>query len=83
MIISQALPKECRETFGLIDGVWIADPKVAFAARASLRQTLIEVASARQASKASKTKMEMVYSYLTGPRFRQRVQADCRSLPHP
>ena len=28
VIISQALPKEV-ETFGLIDGVWIADPKVA------------------------------------------------------
>ena len=41
----------------------------------SLRQTLIEVATARQASEGQQTKMEMVYGYLTGPRFRQRVQA--------
>jgi len=74
VIISQALPKEV-ETFGLIDGVWIADPKVALPVALSLRQTLIEVASARQASEGQQTKMEMVYSYLTGPRFRQRVQA--------
>jgi hypothetical protein len=74
VIISQALPKEV-ETFGLIDGVWIADPKVALPLALSLRQTLIEVASARQASEGQQTKMEMVYSYLTGPRFRQRVQA--------
>jgi hypothetical protein len=74
VIISQALPKEV-ETFGYVDGVWIADPKVALPLAFSLRQTLIEVACARQASEGQQTKMEMVYSYLTGPRFRQRVQA--------
>jgi hypothetical protein len=74
VIISQALPKEV-ETFGFIDGVWVADPKVALPVAFSLRQNLIEVAAARQASEGQQTKMEMVYGYLTGPRFRQRVQA--------
>ena len=74
VIVSQALPKDV-ETFGFIDGVWIADPKVALPVALSLRQTLIEVASARQAVEGQQTKMEMVYGYLTGPRFRQRIQA--------
>ena len=74
IIISQALPKDI-ETFGFVDGVWVADPKVALPVAMSLRQTLIEVACARQASEGQQTKMEMVYGYLTGPRFRQRVQA--------
>ena len=74
VIISQALPKEV-DTFGFIDGVWVADPKVALPVALSLRQTLIEVATARQASEGQQTKMEMVYGYLTGPRFCQRVQA--------
>jgi hypothetical protein len=74
VIISQALPKEV-ETFAFVDGVWVADPKVALPLAMSLRQTLIEVASVRQASEGQQTKMEMVYQYLTGPRFRQRVQA--------
>ena len=74
VIISQALPKDI-ETFGFIDGVWVADPKVAFPVAMSLRHTLIEVACMRQASEGQQTKMEMVYGYLTGPRFRQRVQA--------
>jgi hypothetical protein len=74
VIISQALPKEV-ETFGFVDGVWVADPKVTLPLAISLRQTLIEVASVRQASEGQQTKMEMVYQYLTGPRFRQRVQA--------
>lgn len=74
VIISQALPKEV-DTFGFVEGVWVADPKVALPVALSLRQTLIEVATARQASEGQQTKMEMVYGYLTGPRFRQRVQA--------
>jgi hypothetical protein len=74
VIISQALPKEV-ETFGFVDGVWVADPKVTLPVAMSLRQTLIEVASVRQASEGQQTKMEMIYGYLTGPRFRQRIQA--------
>jgi hypothetical protein len=74
VIISQALPKDV-ETFGFLDGVWVAHPKVALPVAMSLRQTLIEVACVRQASEGQQTKMEMVYGYLTGPRFRQRVQA--------
>lgn len=74
VIISQVLPKEI-ETFGLVDQVWIAHPKVALPVAIALRQTLIEIAGARQASEGQQTKMEMVYRYLTGPRFRQRIQA--------
>jgi len=74
VILSHALPKEV-ETFGFLDGVWVADPKVALPVALSLRQSLIEVSAARQATQGQQTKMEMVYGYLTGPRFRQRVQA--------
>ncbi|HTN72501.1 MAG TPA: DUF2130 domain-containing protein [Methylomirabilota bacterium] len=79
VIISQALPKEI-DTFGFVEGVWVAHPKVALPVAMSLRQTLIEVASARQSSEGQQTKMEMVYQYLTGPRFRQRVQAIVESF---
>ena len=74
VIISQTLPKDI-ETFGFTGEVWVADPKVAIPVGMALRQTLIEVAMTRQASEGQQTKMEMVYGYLTGPRFRQRVQA--------
>jgi hypothetical protein len=74
IIVSQALPKNI-ESFAFIDGVWVADPKIALPVAMSLRQTLIEVACVRQASEGRQTKMELVYNYLTGPRFRQRVQA--------
>lgn len=74
IIVSQALPKEV-ETFEFIDGVWVTHPKAALPVAIAMRHTLMEVASARQASEGQQTKMEMVYQYLMGPRFRQRVQA--------
>ncbi len=74
IIVSQALPKEV-ETFECIDGVWVTHPKSALPVAIAMRYTLMEVACARQASEGQQTKMEMVYQYLMGPRFRQRVQA--------
>ena len=74
VLVSQVLPKGV-EAFELIDGVWVAHPRVLFPVAVTLRNTLIEVTSARQASEGQQTKMEMVYQYLTGPRFRQRIQA--------
>jgi hypothetical protein len=74
VIVSQVLPKDV-ETFGLVDQVWVAHPKVALPVAVALRQTLIEIAGARQASEGQQTKMEMVYQYLTGSRFRHRIQA--------
>jgi len=74
IIVTQALPKDV-ETFGSIDGVWVAHPRVAYPLAMALRQTLIEAATARQVSKGQQTKMGLVYHYLTGPRFRQRVEA--------
>jgi hypothetical protein len=74
VILSHVLPKDV-ETFGLVDQVWVAHPKVALPVAVALRQTLIEIAGARQASEGQQTKKEMVYQYLTGPRFRHRIQA--------
>ncbi len=74
VIVSRALPKEV-ESFDYVDGVWVAHPTVAIPVALSLRQSLIEVAAARQAADGQQTKMDLVYKYLTGTRFRQRVQA--------
>jgi len=74
IIVSQALPKDV-ETFEHIDGVWVTHPKAAIPVAVALRHSLVEVAMARSASEGQQTKMEMVYQYLTGPRFRHRVQA--------
>ena len=53
VIISQVLPKNV-ETFGFVEDVWVAHPRVALPIAISLRQTLIEVAGARQAWRDNK-----------------------------
>ncbi len=74
VIVSHTLPKGV-EAFDLIDGVWITHPRTALPVALILRQSLLELALARQASDGQQTKTEMVYQYLTGARFRQRVEA--------
>jgi hypothetical protein len=74
LIISHALPKHI-EHFDLVEGVWVAHPRYALPVAASLRQTLIEVSNMRLVQQGQQTKMEQVYHYLTGPKFRQRVEA--------
>jgi hypothetical protein len=74
IIVSHALPKDV-ETFEFIDHVWVTHTRAALPVAFMLRHSLIEVALARQSSEGQQTKMEMVYEYLMGPRFRQRVQA--------
>ncbi|WP_297323909.1 DUF2130 domain-containing protein [Nitrosomonas sp.] len=74
VIVSQVLPKGV-ETFELIEGVWVTHPRAALPVAMILRQSLLEIAVARQSSEGQQTKTEMVYQYLTGPRFRQRVEA--------
>ncbi|HRN87883.1 DUF2130 domain-containing protein [Hyphomicrobium sp.] len=74
LLVTNALPKNV-EAFDLIDGVWVAEPRCAIPVAIALRQSLIELATARDAKKGQQTKMELVYEYLTGPRFRHRVEA--------
>ncbi len=74
LIVSQALPKGLN-AFDLVDGVWISEPRCAMAVAVALRESLIAIAKARIAGEGQQTKMEMVYQYLTGPRFRHRVEA--------
>lgn len=74
ILISETLPKGV-ESFDFIDGVWIAHPRYVLPVAVALRQTLIEVSSSRTAREGQETKMELVYSYLTGPNFRHRIEA--------
>jgi len=74
LIVSSTLPKSV-ETFDLVDGVWVTDPRFAMPLAIALRQSLIELAGSRLAQEGQQNKMEMVYTYLTGPRFRLRIDA--------
>ncbi|OGT88753.1 MAG: hypothetical protein A2514_15060 [Gammaproteobacteria bacterium RIFOXYD12_FULL_61_37] len=74
VLVSQVLPKGV-EAFDVIDGVWVTSPRAALPVATVLRHTLLQVGMARQVSEGQQTKTEMIYQYLTGPRFRHRVEA--------
>lgn len=74
VLVSQVLPKGV-ESFDVVDGVWVTSPRAALPVATVLRHTLLQVGMARQVGEGQQTKTEMVYQYLTGPRFRQRVEA--------
>jgi hypothetical protein len=74
LIVTSALPKGV-ETFDLVDKVWVTEPRFAVPLAIALRQSLIDLAGSRQVQEGQQTKMELVYAYLTGPRFRHRIDA--------
>jgi hypothetical protein len=74
VLVSQALPKGV-EAFDVIDGVWVTSPRAALPVATVLRYTLLQVSMSKAVTIGQQTKTEMVYQYLTGPRFRHRVEA--------
>lgn len=74
VLASQALP-EGIDSFGMVDGIWVCAPRYAVPLASSLRQGLIDVANAKGRVMGQETKMEMIYDYLTGTQFKQRVDA--------
>jgi hypothetical protein len=74
LIVSSALPKGV-ETFDLIYGVYVAHPRCAVPVARTLRQGLLEVTNARTTQAGQQSKAEQAYQYLTGSRFKQRIEA--------
>ncbi len=74
IIVTQVLPKDV-ESFACVDGVWVTTPRFALAVASVLRSGVLQVSQARASSQGQHTKTEMVYEYLTGVSFRQRVEA--------
>jgi hypothetical protein len=78
-ITSTALPSGVTN-FGEIDGVWVTGPSFTLPVAAALRKMVIDVASARQAVAGHQDKVALMYDYLTGSQFRQRVEAIAESF---
>jgi hypothetical protein len=68
------LPKGCTR-FTIVDGVLVADFACAAALAGVLRMNLLALAQARSAAATKEEKLELLYRYLSGVEFRQRVEA--------
>ena len=74
VIVSDILPKDVNNV-GLRNGIWIANRASVHGLAAALRNTLTQVAFAKLATESKDEKMELLFRYLTGPEFKQRVEA--------
>ena len=74
VLVSATLPKGCSR-FTLTDGVVVTDFACAGALAAVLRANLLQLAQARTAASNKEEKLELLYRYLSGVEFRQRVEA--------
>jgi hypothetical protein len=74
VLVSVVLPDDIK-SFGQLDGVWVTSVAACIPLAVALRQQLINVAFVRGASEGKSEKMELVYQYLSGDAFRQKVEA--------
>ncbi|MEA3494259.1 MAG: DUF2130 domain-containing protein [Candidatus Margulisiibacteriota bacterium] len=74
VLVSVTLP-EGVNGFVFRNNIWICDVKTFIALATTLRMSLEAVTRERSMSVGKNEKMEVLYSYLTGVEFRQRVEA--------
>lgn len=79
VIVTSVLPREINR-FGYYDGIWVTDFPSTIGLAMALRENLIQIAFARTALVGKNEKMELIYNYLTGSDFAQRVQGIVESF---
>jgi len=79
IIVSTALPKDAKR-IDLVEGIWVCDFQSCLGLATALRVHLIQLAQARAALTGKGEKMELLYQYLSGPQFRQRIEAIVESF---
>lgn len=73
VIVTETLPEGIKR-FGLVDGIWVADFASALPLASSLRWSLHQLAIAKMSQEGAREKSAILYTYLTGAEFRQRVE---------
>ncbi|MCD4692967.1 MAG: DUF2130 domain-containing protein, partial [Calditrichales bacterium] len=74
VIVTEVMPKDMNR-FGCKNGVWICNYQEVKGLSFVLREMLIKTHSVKSAEVNKTDKMEMLYNYLTGEDFSQRVAA--------
>jgi hypothetical protein len=74
VLVTSSLPKGCSR-FALIEGVLVTDLACAAPLAAVVRMNLAQMVQARSAAIHKEEKLELLYRYLSGIEFRQRVEA--------
>ncbi len=73
ILVTQVLPKDVIG-FGLVNGVWLVSYAHVIPLVNALRIQLIEVAKVKLSLVGRDEKMDLLYKYLSGPQFKNRVE---------
>jgi hypothetical protein len=73
ILVSTVLP-EGVSSFAQIDGVWVCSVANALPLVSALREQLIQLNFARLSAEGKDEKMELMFQYITGDEFRQRIE---------
>lgn len=79
VIITYAMPKGIQR-LGLVDGVWIVDAQAYSGLALALRMHLVQLAYTKASVAGRGEKMEILYDYLTGTAFKQRIEGVVESF---
>ena len=79
VLVSETLPKGLTH-FRTIKGIWVSSLSSSLSLALALRVVLTQVRREKQLQTGKNEKMELVYNYLTGPEFRNRVEAVVNSF---
>ena len=73
VIVSQTMPKDVTH-FDHMEGIWVSSLGCILPVANALRVSVIELAGVRRSSEGQETKAQLIYAYLTGPRFKRRIE---------
>ncbi len=74
VLVSITLPKGCKD-FSSLSGVWVICFNLVIALATVLRTSLLQISNIKLSSIGKNEKMEILYKYLSGPEFSQRVES--------
>lgn len=75
ILVSREIPEEYGDMMNIEGSIWVVKPKLVRALAAALRSGLIQVHAAYRNSENKGEKMEVLYQFLTGVEFRNRIEA--------
>ena len=73
VIVSQTMPKDVTH-FDQLDGIWVSSLSCILPVAAALRVSVLELAGVRRSQEGQESKAQLIYGYLTGPRFKHRIE---------
>jgi hypothetical protein len=74
VLVTEAMPREMTR-FGQMKGVWICPFEDVHGIALMLRESIIQISSAKEAQENKGDKMELLYNFLTGTEFKGNLQA--------